>query len=134
MNVRSLVDVGLHLYPTFATADQYHQIRRGHSPNPRIIAHGLRVDDDAQAWNVAYHRRKDASRLGDVVAYRIDEHVEMTVIQRSLLLLLAEDIPPEALRSKDQKQIVPPLHGALLKNEQDVALFERLLYMNRHNR
>ncbi|WP_244848275.1 MULTISPECIES: MoxR family ATPase [unclassified Caballeronia] len=51
-----------------------------------------------------------------------------------LKLLLAEDIPPEALQSSDQKQIVPPLHGALLKNEQDVALFERLLYMNRHNR
>ncbi|CAJ2861951.1 ATPase, AAA family protein [Burkholderia pseudomallei] len=51
-----------------------------------------------------------------------------------LKLLLAEDIPPDALRSKDQKQIVPPLAGALLKNEQDVSLFERLVYMNRHNR
>ncbi|WP_343655814.1 MoxR family ATPase [Paraburkholderia caribensis] len=51
-----------------------------------------------------------------------------------LKLLLAEDIPPEALRSKDQKQIVPPLHGALLKNEQDVSLFERLVFMNRNNR
>src|SRR5437764_238947 len=51
-----------------------------------------------------------------------------------LKLLLAEDIPPDALRSSDQKQIIPPLHGALLKNEQDVALFERLLFMNRNNR
>lgn len=51
-----------------------------------------------------------------------------------LKLLLAEDIPPEALRSQDQKQIVPPLAGALLKNEQDVGLFERLIQMNRHNR
>ncbi|CAG9253075.1 AAA family ATPase [Paraburkholderia caribensis] len=51
-----------------------------------------------------------------------------------LKLLLAEDIPPEALRSKDQKQSVPPLHGALLKNEQDVSLFERLVFMNRNNR
>ncbi|HLX02448.1 MAG TPA: MoxR family ATPase [Trinickia sp.] len=51
-----------------------------------------------------------------------------------LKLLLAEDIAPEALRSTDQKQIVPPLHGALLKNEQDVNLFERLIFMNRHNR
>ncbi|WP_225031971.1 AAA family ATPase [Paraburkholderia sp. XV] len=51
-----------------------------------------------------------------------------------LKLPLAEDIPPEALRSKDQKQIVPPLHGALLKNEQDVSLFERLVFMNRNNR
>ena len=51
-----------------------------------------------------------------------------------LKLLLAEDIPPEALRSSDQKQIIPPLAGALLKNEQDVHLFERLVFMNRHNR
>src|SRR5476651_1341543 len=51
-----------------------------------------------------------------------------------LKLLLAEDIPPEALTSTDQKQIIPPLHGALLKNEQDVSLFERLLFMNRNNR
>ena len=48
-----------------------------------------------------------------------------------LKLLLAEDIPPDALRSKDRKTIIPPLHGALLKNEQDVHLFERLVFMTR---
>jgi MoxR-like ATPase len=48
-----------------------------------------------------------------------------------LKLLLAEDIPIEALRSKDRKTIIPPLHGALLKNEQDVHLFERLVFMTR---
>jgi len=48
-----------------------------------------------------------------------------------LKLLLAEDISPEALRSKDRKTIIPPLHGALLKNEQDVHLFERLVFMTR---
>src|SRR6476646_2713578 len=48
-----------------------------------------------------------------------------------LKLLLAEDIPPEALHSKDRKTIIPPLHGALLKNEQDVHLFERLVFMTR---
>src|SRR5213594_1428453 len=48
-----------------------------------------------------------------------------------LKLLLAEDIAPEALRSKDRKTIIPPLHGALLKNEQDVHLFERLVFMTR---
>ena len=48
-----------------------------------------------------------------------------------LKLLLADDIPPEALRSKDKKTIIPPLHGALLKNEQDVHLFERLVFMSR---
>ncbi|MEI7967898.1 MAG: MoxR family ATPase [Betaproteobacteria bacterium] len=51
-----------------------------------------------------------------------------------LKLLAAEDIPPEALHSQDQGKIVPPLHGALLKNEQDVHLFERLVFMARRNR
>jgi MoxR-like ATPase len=48
-----------------------------------------------------------------------------------LKLLLAEDIPPEALKSGDRKKIIPPLHGALLKNEQDVHLFERLVFLSR---
>jgi MoxR-like ATPase len=51
-----------------------------------------------------------------------------------LKLLVAEDIPPEALRAQDGKNAIPPLHGALLKNEQDVHLFERLIFMARHNR
>jgi MoxR-like ATPase len=49
-------------------------------------------------------------------------------------LLVAEDIPPEALRSHDQHKIIPPLYGALLKNEQDVHLFERLLFMSRRKK
>ena len=51
-----------------------------------------------------------------------------------LKLLLAEDIPPEALKAKDSKSVIPPLHGALLKNEQDVQLFERLVFMARAGR
>ena len=51
-----------------------------------------------------------------------------------LKLLVAEDIPLEALHSKDDKVSVPPLVGALLKNEQDVSLFEKLVFMQRHNR
>ena len=50
-----------------------------------------------------------------------------------LKLLLAEDIPPEALRTDDRRSIIPPLHGALLKNEQDVHLFERLVFMARRS-
>jgi MoxR-like ATPase len=46
-------------------------------------------------------------------------------------LLLAEDIPPETLRGDDPKQVIPVLHGALLKNEQDVHLFEQLVFLNR---
>jgi MoxR-like ATPase len=44
-------------------------------------------------------------------------------------LLMADDIPPEALRAKDVKTLIPPLHGALLKNEQDVHLLERLAFI-----
>ena len=47
-----------------------------------------------------------------------------------LKLLLAEDVPPEALSSDDRRKSLPPLHGALLKNEQDVHLFERLIFLN----
>jgi len=51
-----------------------------------------------------------------------------------LKLLVAEDIPLEALQSGDSKVAVPPLVGALLKNEQDVTLFEKLVFMQRNNR
>jgi len=51
-----------------------------------------------------------------------------------LKLLLAEDIPVAALQSKDEKVSIPPLIGALLKNEQDVTLFEKLIFMQRNNR
>ena len=51
-----------------------------------------------------------------------------------LKLLVAEDIPAEALQSQDDKVAVPPLVGALLKNEQDVTLFEKLVFMNQRHR
>ena len=48
-----------------------------------------------------------------------------------LKLLLNEEMTPEMLRERDPKKLIPPLHGALLKNEQDVHLFERLAFLNR---
>jgi MoxR-like ATPase len=51
-----------------------------------------------------------------------------------LKLLMVEDIPADALRSKDPSKLIPPLHGALLKNEQDVHLFERLAFMARREK
>lgn len=51
-----------------------------------------------------------------------------------LKLLMAEDIPLSALQSQDDKVSIPPLVGALLKNEQDVTLFEKLVFMNQRNR
>jgi len=46
-------------------------------------------------------------------------------------LLLNEDVTPETLRERDPRKLIPPLHGALLKNEQDVSLFEKLAFMAR---
>ncbi|HEV6967346.1 MoxR family ATPase [Roseateles sp.] len=51
-----------------------------------------------------------------------------------LKLLVAEDVPVEALQAKDEKVSIPPLVGALLKNEQDLTLFEKLVFMQRTNR
>jgi MoxR-like ATPase len=51
-----------------------------------------------------------------------------------LKLLMAEDMPPEALRSRETGTIIPPLYGALLKSEQDVHLLERLAFLNRRER
>ncbi len=48
-----------------------------------------------------------------------------------LKLLMSEDISPETLRERDAKKLIPPLHGALLKNEQDVHLLERVAFLNR---
>jgi MoxR-like ATPase len=50
-----------------------------------------------------------------------------------LKLLLNEDISPATLRERDPRKLIPPLHGALLKNEQDVMLFERLAFMARRD-
>ena len=49
-------------------------------------------------------------------------------------LLLVEDVSPEVLRTRDPAKLIPPLHGALLKNEQDVHLFERLAFLHRRER
>ena len=48
-------------------------------------------------------------------------------------LLVTEDIPPEALRTEDSRKAIPPLYGALLKNEQDVHLFEQLVFLDRRS-
>ena len=46
-------------------------------------------------------------------------------------MLLVEDVPPEALRAREPAKLIPPLYGALLKNEEDVHLFERLAFLHR---
>ena len=51
-----------------------------------------------------------------------------------LKLLLSEDIGPDALRERDTRKLIPPLHGALVKNEQDVSLFEKLAFLSRREK
>jgi len=51
-----------------------------------------------------------------------------------LKLLMADDIPADILKDRDTKNAIPPLYGALLKNEQDVHLLEKLAFMHRANR
>jgi MoxR-like ATPase len=51
-----------------------------------------------------------------------------------LKLLVSDDVSPETLRERDPRKLIPPLHGALLKNEQDVPLFERLAFLNRREK
>ena len=48
-----------------------------------------------------------------------------------LKLLMADDIPEDILKNRDNKMVIPPLYGALLKNEQDIQLFEKLMFMAR---
>jgi len=105
-------------YIKFPDADTMHRIVDVHYPNLKkeLLACALRNFYDVR--NLPGLKKKPStSELLDW-----------------LKLLVAEDIPVEALQSKDEKVAVPPLVGALLKNEQDVSLFEKLVFMQRHNR
>jgi MoxR-like ATPase len=105
-------------YIKFPDKDTMHRIVDVHFPK-------LKKDLLAQALQTFYEVRDVAG---------LKKKPSTSELLDWLKLLLAEDIPPEALRSKDANAAVPPLHGALLKNEQDVHLFERLVFMSRANR
>ncbi|WP_038498563.1 AAA family ATPase [Janthinobacterium agaricidamnosum] len=105
-------------YIKFPDKDTMEQIVAVHYPN-------LKKDLLAQALQTFYEVRDVAG---------LKKKPSTSEFLDWLKLLLAEDIPAEALRGKDNKAVVPPLHGALLKNEQDVHLFERLMFMSRTNR
>ena len=81
------------------------------SPEQPLIADGLIVDGVDEVRKAV---REEIKYGGDWIK-----------------LLVAEDIPPEVLREKDGGKAIPPLYGALLKNEQDVHLLERLAFMHR---
>jgi len=105
-------------YIRFPDRDTMAQIVAVHFPN-------LKKELLAQALQVFYELREVSG---------LKKKPSTSELLDWLKLLLAEDIPPEALRGNDDRLIVPPLHGALLKNEQDIHLFERLVFMSRAGR
>jgi MoxR-like ATPase len=107
----------------------------------RCFFHYIRFPDpDTMADIVAVHHpdlKKSLLKEALEAFYRIREvpglkkKPSTSELLDWIKLLVAEDIPPEALRSDDQKASIPPLYGALLKNEQDVHLFEQLVFLHR---
>jgi len=97
-------------------------------------------DEETMKQIVQVHFPDIKSRLLSVALKRFFEVRDMPGLKKKpstselldwLKLLLVEDIDPETLRETDKTKMIPPLHGALLKNEQDVHLFERLAFLTR---
>jgi len=110
----------------------------------RCFFHYIRFPDEATLQRiVAVHYpglKKEllAEALGSFFQVRETPGLKKKPSTSELLdwikLLVAEDIDPEVLRSQDPRKTLPILHGALLKNEQDVHLFEQLVFLNRRAR
>ncbi|MDE2517395.1 MAG: MoxR family ATPase [Rhodospirillales bacterium] len=102
-------------YIRFPDRDTMERIVAAHFPD-------LRADLAREALSVFF-------RLRDVPGLK--KKPATSELLDWLKLLMAEDMPPEALRSSETQIVIPPLHGALLKNEQDIHLFERLAFLAR---
>ncbi|WP_409515443.1 AAA family ATPase, partial [Brevundimonas sp.] len=102
-------------YIRFPDAETMQNIVEVHFPGikPRLVAEALR----------AFYEIRDTPGL--------KKKPSTSELLDWLKLLLVEDVSPETLREKTPGKLIPPLHGALLKNEQDVHLFERLAFLNR---
>ncbi len=107
----------------------------------RCFFHYIRFPDrDTMEQIVAAHYpdiRKDLAREALNVFFQVREvpglkkKPSTAELLDWLKLLMVEDLPVEALRSNEKQLVIPPLYGALLKNEQDVHLFERLAFLAR---
>ena len=102
-------------YIKFPDQDTMAEIVDVHFPN-------LKKDLLAEALN-AFYRVRDVRGL--------KKKPSTSELLDWIKLLLAEDIPPESLRGEGNRNAIPPLYGALLKNEQDVHLFEQLVFLDR---
>ncbi len=107
----------------------------------RCFFHYIQFPDaDTMAQIVQVHFPDIKSRMLSAALKRFFEVRDMPGLKKKpstselldwLKLLLVEDIDPETIKEADPKKMIPPLHGALLKNEQDVHLFERLAFLSR---
>ncbi|MBS7793028.1 MoxR family ATPase [Roseococcus sp. SDR] len=102
----------------FPDRETMERILDAHYPN-------LRADLAREALNVFFQMRE---------VNELKKKPATSELLDWLKLLMIEDMPAEALRSQDAKVAIPPLYGALLKNEQDVHLFERLAFLSRARR
>jgi MoxR-like ATPase len=105
-------------YIRFPDRETMERIVQAHFPN-------IRQDLAREALNVFFQVRS----VGE-----LKKKPATSELLDWLKLLMIEDMPAEVLRSQDQKVAIPPLYGALLKNEQDVHLFERLAFLSRRQR
>ncbi len=105
-------------YIRFPDRDTMTEILEVHYP-------GLQKDLVREALNIFYEIRE---------APGLKKKPSTSELIDWLKLLMVEDIPAEVLRQRDPAKLIPPLHGALLKNEQDVHLFERLAFLHRRER
>ena len=105
-------------YIRFPDRETMERIVQSHFPN-------IRQDLAREALNVFFQVRGVAE---------LKKKPATSELLDWLKLLMIEDMPVEALRTQDQKVAIPPLYGALLKNEQDVHLFERLAFLSRRQR
>jgi len=109
----------------------------------RCFFHYIRFpDEETMKSIIEVHFPKIKKKLVDTALKSFFEVREVPGIKKKpstselldwIKLLLAEDVPPELLREKDSKNALPPLYGALLKNEADVHMFERLAFMARRD-
>ena len=105
-------------YIRFPDAETMQDIVEVHFPGikPRLVAEALRT----------FYEIRDTPGL--------KKKPSTSELLDWLKLLMVDDVQPETLRETSPNQLIPPLHGALLKNEQDMHLFERLVFMARNNR
>ena len=109
----------------------------------RCFCHYIRFpDEETMKSIIEVHFPKIKKKLVDSALKSFFEVREVPGIKKKpstselldwIKLLMAEDISPELLREKDSKNALPPLYGALLKNEADVHMFERLAFMARRD-